>query len=56
MIVGFGGGSLMDCVKGVNFIVMNGGEMWDYWGVGKVICLMFFMIVVLMIVGMGSEF
>lgn len=32
-IVGLGGGSAMDCAKGINFILTNGGEMQDYWGV-----------------------
>ena len=35
LIVGVGGGSSMDCAKGVNFLLTNGGEMADYWGVGK---------------------
>lgn len=34
-IVGVGGGSSLDCAKGVNFLFSNGGEMRDYWGVGK---------------------
>lgn len=34
-IVAIGGGSAMDCAKGINFIYSNGGEMKDYWGVGK---------------------
>lgn len=34
-IVAIGGGSAMDCAKGINFIFTNGGEMKDYWGVGK---------------------
>jgi alcohol dehydrogenase len=35
LIVGFGGGSAMDCAKGINFLLTNGGKMEDYWGVGK---------------------
>ena len=35
LIVGLGGGSSMDCAKGINFIYTNGGQMKDYWGVGK---------------------
>ncbi|MCB9384684.1 MAG: iron-containing alcohol dehydrogenase [Bryobacterales bacterium] len=35
LIVGLGGGSSMDCAKGVNFVYTNGGTMHDYWGVGK---------------------
>ena len=34
-IVGLGGGSAMDCAKGINFLLTNGGRMQDYWGVGK---------------------
>ncbi len=34
-LIGLGGGSSMDCAKGVNFLLSNGGEMEDYWGVGK---------------------
>lgn len=33
--VGLGGGSSMDTAKGANFLLTNGGEMRDYWGVGK---------------------
>src|SRR6478735_1937986 len=32
-IIGLGGGSSMDCAKGVNFLLTNGGQMQDYWGV-----------------------
>ena len=35
LIVGIGGGSAMDCAKGVNFLLTNGGVMEDYWGEGK---------------------
>src|SRR3974390_1049356 len=34
-IVGLGGGSSMDTAKGCNFIFTNGGQMKDYWGIGK---------------------
>ncbi len=34
-IVGLGGGSSMDCAKGVNFLLTNGGKMEDYQGMGK---------------------
>lgn len=34
-IVGLGGGSAMDCAKGVNFVLTNGGRMEDYRGFGK---------------------
>ncbi len=35
LIVGLGGGSAMDCAKGINFLLTNGGRMADYWGSGK---------------------
>ena len=34
-IVGLGGGSSMDCAKGINFLLTNGGKMEDYQGMGK---------------------
>jgi alcohol dehydrogenase len=34
-IVAVGGGSSMDCAKGVNFVLTNGGRMADYKGHGK---------------------
>lgn len=34
-IVAVGGGSSMDCAKGINFLVTNGGRMADYKGFGK---------------------
>jgi alcohol dehydrogenase len=33
--VAVGGGSSMDCAKGTNFILTNGGRMADYQGFGK---------------------
>src|SRR5215207_3979533 len=35
LLIGLGGGSSIDTAKGCNFILTNGGEMKDYWGVGK---------------------
>jgi alcohol dehydrogenase len=35
LIVSVGGGSAMDCAKGINFVLTNGGEMADYKGFGK---------------------
>lgn len=35
LLVGLGGGSSMDCAKGINFVYSCGGQMKDYWGVGK---------------------
>ena len=34
-IIGLGGGSSLDCAKGINFLLTNGGEMRDYIGYGK---------------------
>jgi len=34
-IVGLGGGSSLDCAKGINFILSNGGEMEDYRGTNR---------------------
>jgi len=35
LIVAVGGGSSMDCAKGINFLLTNGGTMADYRGFGK---------------------
>ena len=34
-IVALGGGSSLDCAKGINFLLTNGGTMRDYVGFGK---------------------
>jgi len=34
-LIGLGGGSSMDCARGINFVLTNGGTMRDYWGQGK---------------------
>ena len=34
-IVAVGGGSSLDCAKGINFLLTNGGEMGQYRGYGK---------------------
>lgn len=55
LIVGLGGGSSMDCAKGANFLLTNGGQMEDYWGVGKAKKPMLPMIAVPTTSGTGSE-
>ena len=55
IIVGLGGGSSMDCAKGVNFLLTNGGRMEDYWGVGKAMQSMLPLIAVPTTAGTGSE-
>jgi len=54
-IVGLGGGSSMDCAKGINFLYSCGGQMQDYWGVGKATGPMLPMIAVPTTAGTGSE-
>ncbi len=34
-IIGLGGGSSLDCARGINFLLTNGGEMSQYRGYGK---------------------
>ena len=55
LLVGLGGGSSMDCAKGINFLFTNGGEVKDYWGVGKALRAMLPMIAVPTTAGTGSE-
>ena len=55
LLVGLGGGSSMDCAKGINFLFTNGGRMEDYWGVGKATKPMLPMIAVPTTAGTGSE-
>jgi alcohol dehydrogenase len=54
-IVGLGGGSSLDCAKGINFLLTNGGEMRDYHGYGKAARPMLPMIAVPTTAGTGSE-
>ncbi len=54
-IIGLGGGSSMDTAKGCNFILTNGGEMKDYWGVGKASKPMLPLIAIPTTAGTGSE-
>lgn len=55
LLVAVGGGSSMDCAKGINFVFSNGGRMKDYWGVGKAAHPMLPMIAVPTTAGTGSE-
>lgn len=55
LIVGLGGGSSMDCAKGVNFLLTNGGRMQDYWGVDKATKPMLPLVCVPTTSGTGSE-
>lgn len=55
LIIGFGGGSSMDCAKGINFVYSCGGRMQDYWGEGKATGSLLPMIAVPTTSGTGSE-
>ncbi len=55
LIVGLGGGSSIDCAKGANFVLTNGGRIHDYKGVGKAKLAMLPMIAVPTTSGTGSE-
>ncbi|QDU78906.1 NAD-dependent methanol dehydrogenase [Polystyrenella longa] len=55
LIIGLGGGSSMDCAKGINFLLTNGGRMQNYWGVGKATEPMLPMVAVPTTAGTGSE-
>jgi len=55
LLVGLGGGSSMDCAKGVNFLYSCGGQMKDYHGVDKATKPMLPMIAVPTTAGTGSE-
>ena len=54
-IIGLGGGSPMDCAKGANFLLTNGGKMEDYWGTNKATEPMLPSIGVPTTIGTGSE-
>jgi alcohol dehydrogenase len=55
LIVSVGGGSSMDCAKGINFVLSNGGGIRDYSGYGKAARPMLPMIAVPTTAGTGSE-
>jgi alcohol dehydrogenase len=54
-LVGLGGGSSLDCAKGISFLLTNGGSMRDYWGYGKARRALLPMIGVPTTAGTGSE-
>ena len=54
-IIGLGGGSSLDCAKGINFLLTNGGAMADYQGYGKASRPLLPMIAVPTTAGTGSE-
>ena len=54
-LVAVGGGSSMDCAKGINFLLTNGGQMKDYWGIGKATKPMLPLIAIPTTAGTGSE-
>ena len=54
-IIGLGGGSSMDCAKGVNFLLTNGGNIQDYWGFDKAKTPLLPMIAIPTTAGTGSE-
>ena len=54
-IVALGGGSSLDCAKGINFILTNGGTMADYRGYGKAATPLLPMIGIPTTAGTGSE-
>jgi alcohol dehydrogenase len=54
-IIGLGGGSSLDCAKGINFLLTNGGVIADYWGFGKARNPMLPMIGIPTTAGTGSE-
>ena len=54
-IIGLGGGSSLDCAKGINFLLTNGGRIQDYHGYGKATRAMLPMIAIPTTAGTGSE-
>jgi alcohol dehydrogenase len=54
-IVAIGGGSSLDCAKGINFVLTNGGSMRDYRGHGKAAKPMLPSIGIPTTAGTGSE-
>jgi alcohol dehydrogenase len=55
LIAAIGGGSSLDCAKGINFLLSNGGRIGDYRGYGKAARAMLPMVAVPTTAGAGSE-
>jgi len=55
LLVSVGGGSAMDCAKGMNFLLTNGGRMTDYKGSGRATKPMLPSIGIPTTAGTGSE-
>jgi len=54
-IIALGGGSSLDCAKGINFVLTNGGRIGDYRGYGKPSHRLLPMIGIPTTAGTGSE-
>jgi alcohol dehydrogenase len=54
-VVALGGGSSLDCAKGINFLLTNGGDMRDYRGYGKATAPLLPMVGVPTTAGTGSD-
>lgn len=55
LLIGLGGGSSMDCCKGINFLLTQDGDMEDFRGVGKAARPMLPSVGVPTTAGTGSE-
>lgn len=53
--IGLGGGSAMDCAKGINLLYTNGGEVVDYWGENRAVMPLCASILIPTTAGTGSE-
>lgn len=54
-LVGLGGGSSLDCAKGINFVLTNGGNITDYIGYHTTVQTLLPMIGIPTTAGTGSE-
>jgi alcohol dehydrogenase len=55
LLIGLGGGSSLDCAKGINFVYSCGGTIHDYHGIGKATRDLLPMIAIPTTAGTGSE-